>query len=91
MSAGIDKTYPGKERRTPIATQKAALIQFAVWKASRVATPKKSRNIVKLVLDLIFIISASVVFAEYSAEVCAILRRMLHKEGSEASSANVRP
>src|SRR6185437_8448831 len=44
----------------PIATQKPALIQFALCRASRVATPKKSRNIVKLVPNLSLLISASV-------------------------------
>ncbi len=43
-----------------IANQKAALIQFAVWKASIVATPKNSRNIVKFVPNLIFLISTSI-------------------------------
>ena len=43
-----------------IANQKAALIQLAVCKASRVATPKNSRNIVKFVPNLIFLISASI-------------------------------
>lgn len=44
----------------PIAIQKAALIQFAVCRASRVARPKKSRNIVKLVPNVSFLISTSV-------------------------------
>ena len=42
-----------------IASQKAALIQLAVCKASSVATPKNNRNIVKFVPNLIFLISAS--------------------------------
>jgi hypothetical protein len=44
----------------PIATQKPALIQFAVCTASRVPTPKKRRNIVKLIPSLSFLISTSV-------------------------------
>ena len=43
-----------------VANQKAARIQFAVWKASIVATPKNSRNIVKFVPNLIFLISTSI-------------------------------
>jgi hypothetical protein len=52
--AEIDKNRRGKERQ-PIASQTAALIQFAVCRASSAAAPKKSRNIVKFVPGLIFI------------------------------------
>ncbi len=41
----------------PIANQNNAFIQFFDWKASNIATPKKSRKIVKFVPILIFFIS----------------------------------
>jgi hypothetical protein len=43
-----------------IANQKHALIQFAVCRASSVATPKKSMNTAKLLPSLTFLISTSV-------------------------------
>lgn len=45
-----------------IANQKAALSQLAVCIASSVARPKNSRNIVKFVPNLIFLILASISF-----------------------------
>src|SRR2546423_10666521 len=48
-----------KRKAQAIANQKPALSQFLICKASSVATPKKSTNMVKLVPNLIFLISAS--------------------------------
>src|SRR5581483_6545937 len=42
-----------------IASQKAAFSQFPVWKASSVATPKKSRNTVKLAPSLSLFMAVS--------------------------------
>ena len=47
-------TLSAIKNATPMATQKAAFSQLRVSNASKVATPKKRRNIAKFVLSLIF-------------------------------------